>query len=202
MSPVKGEDGVPIPHPDTYPGLEMAFELAAQGKTDREIALALNSAGYRTAGNQGNRPFTKGTVGGILTNRFYIGYISNGNGGYIKAKHNPFVTGELFDIIQQSSVIKNRIRQTINIRAQVYSLSTLMKCTRCGSSIRIQKNPKGKPRVYCSGRAEGLDCSNRGTFLDIYESQIEWYLERFIIPEDYQTKILESHRKLESVMLM
>ena len=108
------------------------------------------------------------------------------------------VTGELFDIVQQSRVIKNRPRQTINIRAQVYSLSTLMKCTRCGSSIRIQKNPRGKPRVYCSGRAEGLDCSNRGTFLDIYESQIEWYLERFIIPEDYQTKILDSHRKLES----
>ena len=56
----------------------------------------------------------------------------------------------------------------------------------------------GRLRVYCSGRAEGLNCSNRGTFLDIYESQIEWYLRHFIIPNDYQEKILDAHRKLES----
>ena len=59
-------------------------------------------------------------------------------------------------------------------------------------------SPKGRARIYCSGRAEGLGCNNRGTFLDIYESQIEWYLEQFVIPEDYQTKILDAHRKLES----
>lgn len=55
---MKSDDGVPVPHPDTYPGLVMAFELTAQGKSDREVAVALNTAGYRTAGNQGNRAFS------------------------------------------------------------------------------------------------------------------------------------------------
>jgi len=50
---MKGEDGVPVPDPDTYPGLVMSFELAAQGKSDKEVAQALNAAGYRTAGNRG-----------------------------------------------------------------------------------------------------------------------------------------------------
>lgn len=195
---MKGEDGIPLPHPDTYPGLLTAFELSAQGKSDREIAIALNSAGYRTAGNQGNRPFTRNTIGGILTNRFYIGYISDGNGGYIKAKHEPFVTEELFNIVQQTRVIKSKPRQTINAKAHVYSLSTLMRCNRCGSTIRIQRNPSGRLRVYCSGRAEGLGCNNRGTFLDIYESQVEWYLRHFVVPSDYQERILDAHRKLES----
>jgi DNA invertase Pin-like site-specific DNA recombinase len=54
---MKGEDSVPIPDANTHPGLVMAFELSAEGKSDREVAVALNSAGYRTAGNQGNRPF-------------------------------------------------------------------------------------------------------------------------------------------------
>ena len=35
---VKGEDGVPIPDQKTYTGLRMAFELAAQGKRDRQVA--------------------------------------------------------------------------------------------------------------------------------------------------------------------
>lgn len=35
---MKGEDEVPVPHPDTYPGLVRAFELAAQGESDKKIA--------------------------------------------------------------------------------------------------------------------------------------------------------------------
>ena len=66
----KDEGGIPSPDPDTSPGLKMAFDLAAVGKSDREEARALNAAGYRTAGNQGNRLFSKDTVRGILTNRF------------------------------------------------------------------------------------------------------------------------------------
>ena len=81
---MKGEDGVPLPHPDTYPGLLMAFELAAQGKSDKEVAQTLNAAGYRTAGNQGNRPFSKDTVRGMLQNPFYIGQLSDGNGQWLK----------------------------------------------------------------------------------------------------------------------
>ena len=43
-------------------GLLMAFELAAAGKTDREIAQTLSAAGYRTSGNRGMNRFTKDTV--------------------------------------------------------------------------------------------------------------------------------------------
>jgi len=57
----------------------------------------------------------------------------------------------------------------------------------------MQTSPKGRQRVYCASRAEGLGCDFSGTFLDVCESQIEWYLANFIIPEDYQKKILEAH---------
>jgi len=57
---------------------------------------------------------------------------------------------------------------------------------------------RGKPRVYCYSRSKGLGCDFNGTFLDVYEAQIEWYLENFVIPEDYQKKILDAHRKLEA----
>lgn len=194
---MKGEDGVPIPHPDTCPGLLMVFELAAEGKTDREIAAILNTNGYRTAGNQGNRPFSKGTVGGILTNRFYLGKLPN-NGSWISGKHEPFIDKKLFQVVQDTRVRRTRIRRTINNRARTYSLSTLMWCNRCDSKMRIQMSINGRPRIYCSGRSEGLGCKNSGTFLDVYENQIQWYLEHFMIPDDYQSKIVEAHKQLNS----
>src|SRR5690349_17739870 len=67
----KGPDGLarpdttPQPHPidpdvQIVPadGLRLAFELSAAGKTDREIAQTLTTAGYRTSGNRGANPFT------------------------------------------------------------------------------------------------------------------------------------------------
>jgi len=90
---------IPILDPDNYPGLVMAFELAAQGKSYREIEQALNARGYRTAGNMGNRPFSKDTVVGMLKNHFYIGELCDGNGGWVPAKHKPFIRRELFDAV-------------------------------------------------------------------------------------------------------
>lgn len=98
---MKGEDGVPVPNPDTYPGLVMAFELAAQSKSDREVAMALNEKGYRTAGNQGNRPFSRDTIRGLLTNRFYLGYLLDGDGGWIEGKHEAFIDEQLWKQAQE-----------------------------------------------------------------------------------------------------
>ena len=194
----KGEDGVPVPNPETYPGLEMAFELAGQGKSYREVAQALNSSGYRTAGNMGNRPFSKDTVVGMLKNHFYIGELPDGNGGWLIAKHKPFISKELFYAVQDARAQRQCSRHTKNTKARTYSLSTLMWCQKCGSKMRMQQSPKREVRTYCAGRAKGLGCDCKGTFLSVYEAQIRWYLENFTIPQDYQDKIIEAHRKLQS----
>ena len=195
---IKGEDGVPVPDPKTYPGLQMAFELAAQGKSYREVAEALNARGYRTAGNMGNRPFSKDTVVGMLKNHFYISELPDGNGGWLVARHKPFISRELFNAVQNMLVERKQRRHTINTSARTYSLSTLVRCQKCGSKMRMQQNSKGEVRTYCAGRSQGRGCDCRGTFLSIHEAQIRWYLENFIIPRDYQDRILETHRKLQS----
>jgi len=63
-------DGIPVPDPETYSGLLLAFRLAAEGKSDREVATALNADGFRTRGNRGRNPFTRDTVCVPLQNRF------------------------------------------------------------------------------------------------------------------------------------
>lgn len=206
----KREDGIPVPdmverkitindHERTvrnYEGLKMAFELEAQGKSDREVAIALNASAYRTTGTHGSRPFSKDTVKDMLKNKFYIGYIEDGKGEWMKAKHQPFITPELFETVQATRSSVSSPPQTINSGARIYSLSCVARCARCGGSIRMQTSPKGRARVYCASRAKNSGCDFSGTFLDVYERQVEWYLTTFIIPDDYQQRILEAHRKV------
>ena len=193
----KDEDGIPSPDPDTSPGLKMAFDLAAVGKSDREVARALNAAGYRTAGNQGNRLFSKDTVRGILTNRFYLGEIPDGNGGWVDAKHEAFIDPELFEQAQGMRARNRKLPKTIRRRARTYSLSGVLRCVECESPMWIHSNSNGRARIYCRQRAKGSGCVNRGTFMDVYAAQIVEYLRRFVIPEDYQAQILTMYRHLQ-----
>ena len=189
----------PGPHPDTYPGLVMAYELAAQGKTDRAIAIALNESGYRTGGNRYNGPFGKDTVREMLRNRFYLGELPDGNGGWIKARHKPFISEELFNAAATQRAERHRGKSlTIRRKPTLVSLSGIARCGICDSNIATQQIPSGRIRIYCRGRTTGKNCDCRGTFIDVYEAQIQWYLDNFIIPEDYRERILDAHRKLES----
>jgi hypothetical protein len=69
-------------------GLVLAFQLAAAGKSDHEIGQALSRAGYRTSGNRGMNPFTKDTVRHFLQNRFYLGELPDGDGGWVPGKRS------------------------------------------------------------------------------------------------------------------
>jgi hypothetical protein len=214
---IKGEDGVPIPDMQerainidgqemtirNYEGLKLAFELSARGKSDREIAIALNASGYRTTGTHGSRPFSRDTVKDMVVNKFYIGYISDGNGGWIKAKHEPFIEQGLFDATQnmRRKNIKSSHRHSLQGRT-VYSLTGITFCWHCREKgregrIHIACVKDSKPRLGCYNRAKGWDCPQKSAFLEIYEQQVKAYLDIFHIPEDYQEQILELHKKLQ-----
>ena len=192
----KGDDGVPVPHPHTFPGLKMSFELASMGKSDRQVARALNDAGYRTAGNQGSRLFSKDTVRGMLTNRFYPGEISDGNGGWLKARHQPIISYEMYEAAQTARERNRRNpAKTTRADARVSSLSGVARCVECGATLRTMRN-RGVARMVCNTRLKRGDCAQKSARLDIYETQLQDYLDAFQIPEDYQQKLLEAQRQL------
>ena len=192
----KGQDGVPVSDPDTYPGLVMSFELAAEGKSDKEVAQALNAGGYRTAGNRGPRPFSRDTVRGMLTNRFYLGYLPNGNGDWVKAKHEPFIGQELWNQAQQTRERNRKAPLRIPKGRSVSSLTGLAFCVYCKGRMNIVEVVKGRRRVACYNRSKGWECPQKSAYLDIYEDQVKEYLRSFHIPEDYREKILDIHRKM------
>ncbi len=204
----KGSKGVPVPDPETYQGLVMAFKEASKGKSDRQVAQIMNAHGFRTVGSRGGGPFTLASAKGILTNRFYTGEISDGKGGWMRGKHEPMIDESLFQQVQLARA-KNRSNPlTIRRSARTYSLSGLMKCVLCEGPMWIHKDNKGRPRIFCGARKQGLKCQNRGTYLSVYENQFLKYMKTFVIPEDYQERILalyaslsENRREAQSMKL-
>jgi len=195
---MKGKDKVPVPDPGTYPGLKRAFELAAEGRTCRQVAEALNDAGYRTAGNQDRGLFSKDTVRGMLRNPFYIGLLRDGNGGHIVSKHKPFIDKSLWETAQLE--IDRKRRQPVHCPsgATQSSLTGICRCFYCHGRIRTGCTHSGRKRLMCSNKIKRNGCESESAYLEVYEAQIEAFLEHFIIPDEYQGLILRTYQQQEA----
>ncbi len=198
---MRGPDGIAVADPATIAGLLLAFDLSAGGRSDREVAEALNAAGYRTTGVHGGaKPFTKDTIRPMLQNRFYLGELpGEGPDGPIAARHAAVIDLASWEAAQEARERRGGTRSTrVRRDATVYSLSGLAVCDHCGGRLRIQPN-KGKPRLFCSTRQQRGGCCFRSAFLALYEEQIATHLATFTIPENYRERLrvfaLEESRK-------
>jgi hypothetical protein len=169
-----------------------AFELGAEGLSDRAIAQALNAAGYRTHGTHGSNPFTKDTVRAMLLNRFYLGELPGERPASAAPVRHPAVIGrEVWEVARAMREQRaTQARATVPHTATVYSLSGLAVCGQCSSHLHIQP-AKGRPRLYCAGRRQGKTCTSHSAALAIYDDQIAAYLGTFVIPHDFQTRLYE-----------
>ncbi|HEY7154578.1 MAG TPA: recombinase family protein [Gemmataceae bacterium] len=191
----KDPNGIPVPDPDAYPGLLLAFRLAADGKSDREVAEALNAAGYRTTGNRGRNPFTKDTVRRMLLNRFYLGELPDGSGGWLPAAHQPVLDVQLFD----AALAARQANQSGSLKVprahRRHSLSGLGVCGHCGGRLHILTPRDGKARIYCYQRRQASACPQRSVHLTVIEQQIARYLETFRLPDETVAQLVSLYRQ-------
>ena len=168
----KGPDGLPVLDTTVWAcdvatrreivpaeGLRLAFELAAAGKSDREIARALNDAGYRTSGNRGHNPFTKDTVRTMLINRFYVGELPDGQGGWVPGKHGALIDPALFERAQRARAANTSRPRWVESKRQPWALSGVAICGGCGANVNALSHSTGRRRIRCAGRTQGNGCA-------------------------------------------
>jgi site-specific DNA recombinase len=186
----KGEDCIPIPDPGNLPGLVMAFEMGAGGASDREIARALNETGYRTTGNRGPNPFTKDTVRPMLQNRFYLGELPDGEGGWIPGKHKAMIDTALFDAAMIARFRQTRRRHNPGTPARSpWALSGIATCT-CGATMSASGRNDHRTRIECASRRQGLKCEAPSFYAEVVESQIGELLTRFVVPPEHRREFV------------
>jgi DNA invertase Pin-like site-specific DNA recombinase len=190
------DGGVAEPDPDSKDGTVLAFQLAAEGKSLREVAQVLNQAGYRTSGNQRRSLFTRDTVRDMLANRFYLGQLpvfepgtSRRIRGWEPGQHPPLIDVATFEAAR--TAIQGRAAAASTRRcASVYSLSGLLRCMYCGENMRAVHNKGDQVRYYCRSRAQGIGCRGKGSFLSVYEEQLLEDLQGFTLPDDWKAQVL------------
>ncbi len=198
---IKGGDGLPTP--DTrplsngstnYEGLVLAFQAAAEGKSDREIATLLNARGYRTTGNRGANLFRKDTVRRILMNRFYIGELPDGNGNWLPGKHQPILDSDLFERAQKAREQNRTFKapRCTTTKGRIYALTGLLRCGYCGGNVNISAQ-HDTPRAYCYSRTQGLNCDQRSVPASLYEEQVSQWLGELVLPDDAVEKALAQY---------
>jgi len=181
-----------------HAGFLRALEWCAQGYSAREIAVKLNEIGYRTAGTWGSNLFTKDTVQRLLGNRFYMGELPDGRGGWVPGKHAPLVPQELWDAAQRARARHRANPQTMPGSARVHVLGGgLLRCGICYSqgrsaALHVAKSLKHEDTAYfsCYGRFQGHPCTQPSIPDRALEAQVAAFFDAFVLPDDYQQRIV------------
>lgn len=149
--PKVGGQGVPLEvHPEEAPGVRLAFELRAEGKSWRSICDALTAAGYRP--RRGSN-WTTNTVTAMLANPVYLGQAKQGD--LVKeGAHPALVDRELFRKA-------NAARGVGHAKTGDWLLSGLLRCASCRYRMRGQLagEDRGYARYICRKRHGAGVCS-------------------------------------------
>lgn len=146
------------------------YDLYLDKKSIHHVTEYLNSMKYKA---RYGGAFTTTTVGRILSNPFYCGFITYSkrshadfssdklikNPEYTKAKsitHSGIISESLFKNVQH--ILKEKATEAPNTRISEYLLSGLCKCSFCNSRMHATKIEKKNKRVFtyyrCSGRVQ------------------------------------------------
>jgi DNA invertase Pin-like site-specific DNA recombinase len=149
-STVVNEKGVVYVDQQRGPIIKKVFEkVAYDGWSGRKIFYWLKDE-LKFVTRSG-KPLTLSNIYIILNSHFYYGMFEypKDSGRWFKGKHEPLITKELFDIVQEKTT-----RSAIRSENKEFAFTKLMKCGLCGSGItadekfKRQKNGNVHRYVY------------------------------------------------------
>jgi site-specific DNA recombinase len=165
--------------PERAPLVLGAFERYATGQeSDRAIAEWLNATGARTARG---RLFGKDAVRELLCNAAYAGYVSGlrDKSRAIKGLHEPIVSDELFDRVQEVRGWRTRVTKP-GRASDEYLLRKLLCCEHCGARMHGTRGSRSGIRRYqCSTRRYHGTCQQTIIAAEPLEEQLIDWLHTF-----------------------
>lgn len=126
-----------IPDPDRSETIVKIFEHAAEGWSGRRIKAWLDTQGFS---NKSGRPVTISQIFMILNNTFYYGEFEYPEKSHIvyKGAHQPLVSKELFNQVQNSRAVPNKAAWG----SKTFAFKGIFKCATCGSDITAEEKFK------------------------------------------------------------
>jgi site-specific DNA recombinase len=137
-------------------------------------------------------PVQRSHVASMLSNRYYVGYITF-NGIEYEGRHQTLITTDLFAQVQE--LMRSRRRAGEKNRVHQHYLKGSIFCAGCGSRLCLTK-AKGHGGTYfyffCIGRHERRsDCMQRYVQADVIEEAVAAYWRTVRLPQTVQDRIRE-----------
>lgn len=161
----KMQDGELVIDEDTAPMIRKIFKDYLDGKGYREIAMNLNSKGFKT--RRGNN-FENRTVQYIINNPLYAGYIrwdidGRGSRAYyrdgkemiVKGSHEPLISAETYELIKSKRAEEKVVNRKFERQTPVvndFALRGLVRCSDCGGTLCMASTGKS---LQCYKYAHG-----------------------------------------------
>jgi DNA invertase Pin-like site-specific DNA recombinase len=137
--------------PDKAQHVQWAFEAYATGEhTIRTLAEALAARGVASdRGASRGRPLANSYVAKLLSNRYYLGYVTF-KGTEYEGKHQPLITQAVFDQVQQVLVAHDVSGE--RLRVHPHYLKGTIYCGQCHRRLSLTLAKGRYPYFFCLGR--------------------------------------------------
>ena len=169
------------------------FRLYLGGLGTKAISIDLNARGHARRG----AAWTKATIGAIVTNWVYAGFIvfnRVGHNGDDRPESEWIMTPSHPPIIPESELI--RARELRTERAPVkgtgsphshFTFTGILRCGQCGAAMQTE-SATGRSRIYhyynCSRSQKGSGCKNRRVSAEQFDNwMVDSILDRVLTPQ-------------------
>jgi len=179
-----------IPDPERAPIITKIYRKAGyDGWSGRRIKRWLDETGFT---NRSGKPIALSQVFLILTNPFYYGEFEYPAGRWFKGSHEPLISKELFELVQQfRGAFKGKWG------SKQFAYRGLLRCGHCDGEVTAEekfkklKSGELNRHVYyrCTKKID-LKCPEKY----VNEPQLEALLEDFIAKNVDQIKVTDSLR--------
>ena len=172
------------------PFVKMAFELYATGQYDsvEELRDKLTDAGLRMPRTNGQ--ISTQTLYSVLQSRYYLGSVIYKGVEYENGRHEPLITEELFDRVQ--NILATHGAGTRQ-RKYHHILKGLVWCARCNQRFVLNRSIGRLGGTYyyffCSGRKDG-SCNQRFLPVEVVEDAVlEHYQAAVTLPVAFRDEL-------------